>query len=354
MLHWQLALRWLRVLAFALGLTALAPAVVARVWTNLGYLQLAAAVMPSGAYPRPAAQYEPPRGAERHPMARAEALFRRALVWSPADGRAEVGLAQSLIWAGRPAEAVESLAAASAPQPQPNAKFVLGNAHLFAGQHDQALAAWMAATPTLLAREQLAIILFGQSSWGGHHPERWWDAVDVLNGTLQQPGLVSADRMRLNLQLATLYQHMGELALAEQAVRDGLAVVPHDASAQAALAWILLSQGDRVQAQVVAEAARLQHAGWPAYYVLGEVALQSCRIAEAITAFQTGLQYPVTEYRFYWQWLRLGDAYWEAAQPAEAIAHWETYHQYQPNDAQVSAKIDLARHGQLERNCPLP
>jgi tetratricopeptide (TPR) repeat protein len=173
----------------------------------------------------------------------------------------------------------------------------------------------------------------------------------VLTKTLQEGNLAPAEQLELNLRLAAMYQHMSELPLAEGAVQAGLLAVPDDASAMATLAWVLLDEKRLPEAQAAAETAAERRAGWPAYYVLGEVALQTCRVPEAIQAFQTGLTYPVSEYRFYWQWLRLGDAYWEAGQTADAIASWQTYIQLQPSSPAAAAKIDQAKHAELSRTC---
>jgi tetratricopeptide (TPR) repeat protein len=342
-----------RLLLFGGSLLLLAnlPALAATTARNLGYLRLQSAVLQADGGFRRVVQYEPPSRGNAAVLKEAGNWFRAALAWAPSDAYAAAGLTHSLIWLGEYKQARDVAAVTLADTGEPYLGLLAGNAYMLAGDHDRAMGAWLGAAATPFEREHLAITLFGQSDWTNYHPERWWDAVEVLTRTLQLAEVSASDRVRLGIRLAMFYQHMGKLEAAEQAARDSLAADPSHPAALAALAWVQLDQGLLDDAYATAVAALAQQPSWQGYFVKGSALLRTCRLDEAIEAFQTGLGFPVTEHRFYWQWLQLGDAYWEAGQPAEALSSWQTFLRYQPNSGSGRDRIEQYGLGTRAREC---
>jgi tetratricopeptide (TPR) repeat protein len=199
-------------------------------------------------------------------------------------------------------------------------------------------------------RRQLARVLFGQSNWDNYHAERWYDAVYVLQETLAAGGLGPGEAAALSLQLGDSLHHMGQLDQAEAALRAALAAAPGSARLTATLAWVLMDQGNGDQALLAAEAALAISPDWRAYYVAGMEHLRRCQLEAAAVSFQNGLRLRADEYRFYWQWIRLGDVYWELGEHEKAIEAWEAYLRTF-SSASVKEKIAQARHNDLSRRC---
>lgn len=318
-------------------------------FSNRGYVALA--VHSGGkAHARPPVVYDPPP--INIPGGRqAEEEFRRALAWSPEAISAHAGLGAALILQGRYREATEAFDRAILLGGLDSVGPSAGNAHMFAGDRERALVLWLAGADDPQSRILLATTLFGQSSWDKYHPERWTDALRVIEETLKGRDLDPATITSLTLTYSELAGLSGAPARAEGMLRRALDANPANPSIRASLAFTLLSSGDLAGAAEEARTANAGRPSWRAHYVLGTVHLRRCELEESVREFRAGLTFRSDDFRYEWLRIGLGEAYWELGRTAEAIDAWSDYLRAAPDDTIIPGKIEQARKNELARTC---
>jgi tetratricopeptide (TPR) repeat protein len=284
-------------------------------------------------------------------MLELEAIFRLALRFDRSSRQAVFGLSRVLLAQGRYQDARDAFREIRETNVTVFDNFWIGNLEAWNGDRAQALERWLAAGNSPSYRSSLAITLFGQSNWDDYHPERWDDAIFVLETTLAEPNVKPAERVTLGLRLAEMYQHVGKLGESIAALNDVLTIDSHNARGRGTLAWLYMALNRDEEALAQASSALENGPNWRADYVRGIILLKRCQLHDAERAFTEGLKEKPDEYRFYWQLIGLGDTYWEQSMPDLAFAQWTLYLKFQPNDTQLRARLDKAVRNELTRHC---
>lgn len=337
------------VVCVTMGACLLGARLISLVYVNWGYLDLSHAVI-DGA-PLGGVFYDPPPANKSPLLEEAGRRFTQARNWWTENGQAYGGSGQVLMWQGDYTRAALSLNEAVRLGGITRYGYLMGNAQMFSGNRKQALDFWMLAGDNLSTRLALSTRIFGQSNWDNYHPDRWNDAIYVLQSTLTRSNLALSEVVALNLRLADMYQHIGNLGEAEGAVRAAIAIQPDDSLSWSTLAWVLMDANRQDAALQAAQTSLDRGPGWRAHYVRGHIFLQRCELVGAMQEFVAGLANSVDNYRFYYQIDELGDVYWEQGRDQEALAQWGKFIQFQPGITRVAQKITEAKNGELGKRC---
>lgn len=342
------------IIVLFLSLAILGNKMAGAAWSNVGYITLAKTVLRTGNDVQRSISYDPPRTGERTPLEQAEKAFGKAVQWDSGSGKGYTGMGQTLIWQGRYAEAVAYLEEAVRLGGLARYGHLAGNANMYAGDRKRAFELWMNVNPAPDARWYLATTIFNQSRWD-YYPERREDATYVLEETLKQSDLDSSTVVRLNDTLADMFDQMGQLDRAEQAIRDAVAARPEDAVYRSRLAWVLKNAAKANEALREAQASLDLQPNWRAHFVRGTIYSEQCQLEAAAREFEIGLQLPAGgDYRYWWQILYLGDIYWEQGRVADALGKWEQYLQFQSGHVSVRDQVAWAKRGELPKRCGKP
>lgn len=322
--------------------------------SNLGYIDLVEVALTTTSAKGMVVRYDPPGVTDETRLARAEEPFRQALATWPQSSPAYAGLGEVLIRRGQYTEAAENLEAAVRISGLRRYGYQAGSAYMLAGNRARALELWLGATDDPALRWRLAELIFGLSNWSNnYHPERWEDAIYILEETLKQPGLTPEMAAHLRRVLTGFYQGSGKPAEAERVIRASLAANPDDGYTRATLAWVLLNQARRDEALQEAQRALASRPVWMAHYVSGAVFLARCQLEAAASELEAGLSLAYDgDYRYYVQYAILGLVRWEQGDSRAALAQLQTYIELQPGDVSVPDIVKKIQTNELPRNCP--
>lgn len=336
----------------AIGLAA--PSLMAAVMLNLASVTLLGAVIPAPPAVSPdlgPIRYQPPSALSPEVIQKMSRSLTWAASWGEVPAHAGAMRADLAMRQGRYAEAVDGFARAQRSRGGARYRFPTGNAQLLAGDRPGALASWMSAAPTPAERLALANQLFAQSDWQRYHPDRWLDAIQVLELARQQSGLAPDVRLSMNVRLANMYEDIGKHDEAIVVITQALELAPDAAEPRSWLAWLLQRQG-RDDAALAEGSRSLSSTGnRRAHGVRGSIFLRRCQLDAAQTEFEAGLAFPVLEYRGYDLLIGLGDVYWEQGRPNDALAQWREFARLQPANVGIAERINRAQAGALERKC---
>lgn len=277
-----------------------------------------------------------------------ERWFRAAASIDPDDDRAYSGLSKVFSAAENYDAAFAAARQAVALGGSRRHGLLAGSIAAYSGNSNMARDIWLSAAPSVADRLALARLLFGQSHWdkADYHPERWDDAIWVLDQTRKFPNLVEADLVRLNLRLADYREHISDLDGAADALERALAISPASPALLSRLAYVRLRQGEIIEAREVAIQALNHEPVWLAHYVLGLAARSGCDLAGARAAFEAGLKLTYDgDYRYYWQYDALASVYLAEGRREEAITAWEALVKFQPGTESVVERLESAVAG---------
>jgi tetratricopeptide (TPR) repeat protein len=322
--------------------------------TNLGYLQLSKARLSSGLPVEPAVAYTVVSGGDPLRLAWAKRYFDLALRLNPSNSLALAGLARVNTLDGQFDAAIATWhAAQAAGYSRAQGDLLLGNLYAHLADRPAALRHWEQAVPaTAPAWLHLSRALIAQGR-GTYDPERWGDAVQVLEDALRDLPLTVPEQISLHQAASDIYaslrQHERGLAHAEQAAR----LDPTSASGYAWLAWYLhVNLGDTARARVEADQALAAAPDWRAYLVVGDDHLARCELPAAMQAYQSGLSLPAGgDWRHVLLLLGLASAHWEAGDSQAALAAWQRAAALQPGLPDAPQALAEVAAGARPRHC---
>jgi tetratricopeptide (TPR) repeat protein len=322
--------------------------------TNLAYLLLSKASFDAGLPIQPAVSYTVLTGGDPAQLTRAERYFALALRLNPSNPLALAGLARVHTLAGQFDAAIGAWQAAQAAgYSRVQGELMLGNLYAHLGDRAAALRHWERGVPPTSANWlHLSNTLMAQSR-GTYDPERWSDAVQVLEDALSVLPLTVSQRIHLHQAASDLYASLRQpeqgLAHAERAA----SLDPASAASYGWLAWYLhVSLGDTARARVEAERALALAPDWRAYLVLGDDYLARCELQPAIESYQAGLALSAGgDWRHVYLLLGLAAALWEAGDQPASLAAWQRAAELQPGLAAAQQALADAAAGNLARHC---
>jgi len=322
--------------------------------SNLGYIDLVEAISANTPGERLVVRYDPPKVINDTRLVRAEDRFRQAVIAWPYSASAYAGLGEVLIWRGQYDRAAENLVTAIRGGGSSRYKYQAGNAHMLAGNRARGLELWLSATEQPGLRWRLAELIFGLAQRNNNYlPERWKDAIYIMEETLKQPGLTTDMVAHFRRVLTGMYQSSGDSAAAERVIRLALGDNPGDSQTRALLAWVLMNQGRRNEALQESRLALVSRPVWMAHYVIGMVLFTQCQLEDSARELEAGLNIQYDgDYRYYGQYATLGLVRWEQGDTQGALAQLHTYLQFQPGDRSAADIFKKVQKNELVKNCP--